>query len=105
MTGVDAMSIIVAVLVLPLLTAVFTRPNMSDSTKRWVSVGVAAVLGTLSAIVSGQLDFVPPDVATWTVRVLVWIATVAVAGQAAYRLLVDPARAIEQATSPGPPDA
>ena len=29
MTGVDALSLIVAVLVLPLLTAVFTRPGMT----------------------------------------------------------------------------
>ena len=99
-SGVDALSVIVAVLVLPLLTAVFTRPNMSDNTKRIVSVVVAAVLGTLSAIVSGQLDFVPPDVASWVVRILVWVSIVALGGQAAYRLLHDPAKAIEGATTP-----
>lgn len=99
MTGADALSIIIAALILPLLTAVFTRPNMSANTKRIISVVVAAVLGALSALISGQLDFVPPDVSVWVVRVLVWMATVALAGQAAYKLLNDPAKAIEAATT------
>ena len=103
MTGVDALSLIVAVLVLPLLTAVFTRPGMTPALKRWISVGVAALLGGLSAIVSGQLgDLVPPEASAWVIRILVWVATVAVAGQAAYKLLADPAEAIEAATSPAP---
>ena len=59
-----------------------------------------AVLGTLSAVVSGQLDFVPPDVTVWVVRILVWVSVVALGGQAAYRLLHDPAKAIEGATTP-----
>lgn len=99
MTGADALSIIVAALVLPLLTAVFTRPDMSANAKRLISVLVAAILGTLSALISGQLDFVPPDVTAWVVRVLVWISTVAIAGQAAYKLLTDPAKKIEAVTS------
>ena len=83
MTGVDALSLIVAVLVLPLLTAVFTRPGMTPALKRWISVGVAALLGGLSAIVSGQLgDLVPAEAGAWIIRVLVWIATVAVAALA-----------------------
>ena len=100
MTGVDALSLIVAVLVLPLLTAVFTRPGMTPALKRGLSVGVAAVLGTLSAVVSGQLDdLVPPEATAWVIRILIWISTVAIAGQAAYKLLTDPTKAIEAATT------
>lgn len=100
MSGTDALSIIIAALVLPFVAAIFTRPDMPASQKRAVAIAVAAVLGTLSAIVSGQIDIVPPEILVWITRVLGWVAAVAVAGQASYNLLKDPVRKVEDATTP-----
>ena len=97
MTGIDALSIIVAGAVLPLIVAIFARQGLTAAQKRGVALAVAVVLGTLSALVTGQIDGVPETVTAWLVRILGWIAAVVVAGQAIHRQIKDVTDAIEYA--------
>ena len=97
MTGIDALSIIVAGAVLPLIVAIFARQGLTATQKRGVALAVAALLGTLSALITGQIDGVPESVTAWLVRILGWIAAVVVAGQGFHRQMRDVTDSIEYA--------
>ena len=53
MTGIEALPIIAGFLAV-WLTAWINKPETSSSTKRWVAIAVATVLGLLSLVVNGQ---------------------------------------------------
>lgn len=99
MTGADYLSIIVAAVLLPFLVALFTRPEMTSARKRGVVIIASIVVGALTAIVTGQIDAIPAEFSVWITRILGWIAAIALASQAAYKLLEDPVKALEEATS------
>lgn len=85
------------------LTALFSRPGMTAGKKRGISALVAAVLGVVSVIISGQIVGIPADTVDLVSRVVVYVGVTLIAAQGFYAALKDPARALEQATSPGQP--
>lgn len=98
MTGVAALALISGVVV-PFVTAFFTHPVMSPTKKRLISGGVAIVLGLLSAIITGQLGWIPPNIAAWVTSFVVSLGIVIVAAQGFYKQFKGTVESLEFATT------
>ena len=94
-----AIAVIVAAIA-PFITALFTRPDLSDGVKRLIAAGVAVVLGAIVAIVTGQIEGVPPSAIDWITRILIGVGIVISLAQGFYSQFKDPVRKLEAATSP-----
>ena len=75
------------------------RPDWSAKTKRGVTLGVAAVLGTVYAVVFGAIGGFPPSAVATISSWLVDIAVILVCGQAVYGYLKPNLSKLEASTS------
>ena len=99
MTGVAALAIISAGLV-PFVTALFTHPAMTPTKKRIISFSVAAVLGLVSAIITGQLGWIPDNLVAWINSFVLSVGVVVVAAQGFYKQFRGAVETLEFKTSP-----
>lgn len=93
-----AIAVIVAVLS-PFITALFTKPHMSDNRKRLIAGSVSVVLGLLVALGSGQIIGVPQDVQDWVVRVIVVVGIVVSLAQGFYGQFKSAVKSVETKTN------
>lgn len=93
-----AIAVIVAVLS-PFITALFTKPNMSDNRKRLIAGSVSVVLGLLVALGSGQIVGVPQEVQDWVIRVIVVVGIVVSLAQGFYKQLRPAVKSFEAKTT------
>ena len=98
MTGIEALPIIAGFLAV-WLTAWINKPETSSSTKRWVAIAVATVLGLLSLVVNGQITELPADALIWVDKIIGYIGLAIVASQGFYQVLWTPAKKVEAVTS------
>lgn len=91
----------------PVITAIIKQPHWSSDRKRLLSLVVAAVLGLLSAIVTGAIE--PPADAGWSwwrvmVGWLVWVVSITAVvisiSQGIYQQLKPQLDGLTDATSP-----
>ena len=97
----NALMVVAAALVL-LFSAIVSRPNMTSGRKRLIAGIFSAVFGTITAVVNGQIEGIPPDFVAWLVKIIVTIAVVIAASQAAYQLFKDPLTTLEASVNVGP---
>lgn len=105
----NAALLLLAGVLTPLVTALFTKPSLSPAVKTVIAVIVSAVFGTLAAIISGQITELPQGVVEWTGKIVAYIALVVALGQAFYKVLKIPVRKIEATVGrtddpPAPPE-
>lgn len=100
LTPVSILTLLASVLT-PFITALFTKPDTPSSTKRLIAAVVSVVLGTLVAIVTGQV--------TWANNAIYGLASVPIIigivmalAQGFYLQLKDFVGQIESAAHPGP---
>ena len=98
MTGVAALAVIAGVAV-PFVTALFTNPVMTPSKKRLISGGVSVVFGLLSAIITGQLGWIPSNIVAWVNTFVVSLGVVIAAAQGFYKQFKDTVESLEFATT------
>lgn len=98
-----AIAIIVAAIA-PFITALFTRPNMSASTKRLIAGGVAVALGAVVAIATGKVSGVPAEWIASLTWLLVTAAIVVSLAQGFYRAFQGTVKTVEITTSPAAAD-
>ena len=98
MTGVTALAMIAGVVV-PFVTALFTNPVMTPAKKRLISGGVAVVFGLLSAIITGQLGWIPPNIVAWVTTFVVSVGVVIAAAQGFYKQFKGAVESLEFATT------
>ena len=79
-----AIAVIVAVSS-PFITALFTKPYMSETRKHIIAGSVSIVLGLIVALGSGQIVGVPQDVQDWVIRVIVVVGIVVSLAQGFYK--------------------
>ena len=103
MNVTDALPI-VAGFVAVWVTALINRPGMTAGQKRLIAGGTAAVLGVVSLIVQGAFKELPESVVNLVSTVVVYLGLTIVAGQSFYALMYGPAKDLEKATSPKPPE-
>ena len=80
------------------LQAVIQRPDWSARLKRGITLGVAAVLGTVYAVIFGAISGFPPGVVATLSSWLANIAAILVCGQAVYGYLKPILNKLESAT-------
>lgn len=95
-TGVTALAMISGVLT-PFISAVFTNPVMPPARKRLIVGGVAVVLGLISAIITGQLGWIPSNIVAWTNAFIITIGIVIAAAQGFYKQFKGTVETIEAA--------
>lgn len=78
-----AIALLVAAIA-PFITALFTRPNLSDGKKRAVAGLVAIVLAVLTTVASGTIQGTPPEWSAGVSWFLVSAAIIIAAAQAFY---------------------
>lgn len=93
-----AIAVIVAVLS-PFITALFTKPHMSDNRKRLIAGSVSVVLGLLVALGSGQIVGVPQEVQDWVIRVIVVVGIVVSLAQGFYKQFRPAVKSFEAKTT------
>lgn len=98
-----AIAIIVSAIA-PFVTALFTRPDMSATTKRMIAGGIAAVLGAVVAIVTGKVSGVPAEWIASLTWLVITAAVVVSLAQGFYRAFQGTVKTVEIATSPTPAD-
>lgn len=86
------------------VTALINRPGMTPGRKRLIAGGTAAVLGVVSLVVQGAFKELPPEAVGLVSTVVVYLGLTIVAGQSFYALMYGPAKDLEKATSPKPPE-
>lgn len=86
------------------VTALINRPGMTPGKKRLIAGGTAAVLGVVSLVVQGAFKELPESVVNLVSTVVVYLGLTIVAGQSFYALMYGPAKDLERATSPKPPE-
>ena len=97
----NALLVITAALVV-VFTAIVSRPGMTSGRKRLIAGIFSFVLGTITAVVNGQIEGIPPEFIAWLVKVLVTVAVVIVASQGIYQLFKDPLSTLEASVNGGP---
>lgn len=101
MTALVALTLIASA-VAPFIVALFTRPDMSASTKRLIAAGVAIVLGLLTAIVTGQVSWATEAVVNGLTNTLITIGIVMTLAQGFYNQFKDAVKQVEEAAHPVP---
>ena len=97
----NALLVISAALVV-VFTAIVSRPGMTPGRKRLIAGIFSFVLGTITAVVNGQIEGIPPEFIAWLVKVLVTVAVVIVASQGIYQLFKDSLSTLEASVNVGP---
>ena len=98
MTGVAALAMISG-MVVPFVTALFTNSVMTPAKKRLISGGVAVVFGLLSAILTGQLGWIPSNIVAWVSTFVISLGVVIAAAQGFYKQFKDAVESLEFATT------
>lgn len=86
------------------VTALINRPGMTPGRKRLIAGGTAAVLGVVSLVAQGAFKELPESAVDTVSTVVVYLGLTIVAGQSFYALMYGPAKDLERATSPKPPE-
>lgn len=97
----SALLVIGAALVV-VFTAIVSKPGMTPKLKRLIAGIFSFVLGTITAVVNGQIEGIPPDFIAWLVKILITVAVVIVASQGIYQLFKDPLTTLEASVNGGP---
>ena len=84
LTGVAALALIAGVIV-PFVTALFTNPLMTPTKKRIIAGSVSVVLGLVSAIITGQLGWIPTNIVAWVNGFILSVGIVILAAQGFYK--------------------
>lgn len=100
MNATDALAVIAAALVSVLATAVLSKPDMKASTKRGIALVLAVLLGSVAAVISGQIDGVPESAVALVQKVVISAAAVVAAAQGFHRQLAGALGSLSAATSP-----
>lgn len=90
---------IIAAAIAPFIVAIFTHPTMQPWIKRLISGGIAAVLGIIVAMATGQISGVPADWIAGLTWVLVSTAIIISLGQGFYGAWKPAVEKVEKATS------
>ena len=91
---------IIAAAIAPFIVAIFTRPDMSPTTKRLIAGGISVVLGIVVAIATGRISGVPADWISSLTWVLVSVAIIISLAQGFYGAWKPAVKAVEAKTSP-----
>ena len=83
----NQMSIIVAGLIVPVLVALVSRPNIASNTRRVIALVVSIVVGAIVVIANGLMFGVPSYMQSYVIEVVKSIAEVTLIGQAIYPLM------------------
>jgi hypothetical protein len=100
MNATDALAVIAAALVSILATAVVVKPGWSAAAKRGVALILALVLGTVAAIISGQITGIPEPAVALVQKIVISAAAVVAAAQGFHRQLAGALGSLSAATSP-----
>lgn len=100
MSALAALALLASI-VTPFITALFTKPDMQASTKRLIAAGVAIVLGIVTAIVTGQFSWASEDLVQSVTTALVTAGVVMALAQGFYSQFKDAVKGIEDAAHPG----
>lgn len=95
----QAISIIIGGMIVPIITALFTRPNMDSATKRMIVIGVSVFVGIVMAIGTGAIQGVPSEITVWIERVIVAVSTVVALSQGYYNIFKDSIKQFEAMTT------
>ena len=95
----QAISIIIGGMIVPIITALFTRPNMDSATKRMIVIGVSVFVGVVMAIGTGAIQGVPAEITLWIERVIVAVSTVVALSQGYYQTFKDSIKQFEAMTT------
>lgn len=96
---VDGFALIVGSVVVPLVTALFTRPRMRPESKQITAVVVSVFVAIAFAIGSGMVEGVPAIVTVWFTRIVLFAGIIIPLAQGYYRLLKPAAKQIERNSS------
>ena len=94
-----AIGTIVAGIVTPFIVAVMTHPTVKPSQKRAISLGVAMVVGVVTAIATGFISEVPENIQHGLGRVIIIVGIVVALAQVYYAQFKGAVRSVEAATS------
>ena len=83
----DQMSVIMAGLIVPVLVALVSRPNIAPNTRRMIALVVSIVVGVIVVIANGLMFGVPPYMQSYVIEIVKSIAEVTLIGQAIYPLM------------------
>ena len=97
--------IVVLAAVALFVQAVVNQPRWSSTVKRWVTVGIAVVLGTLYMVATGAITELPTEVSETLTYWFIVVAGIIAVGQAVYNFLKPYLEKVEQATARGPLEA
>ena len=99
MNMTQAIGIIIGGMLVPIITALYTRPNMDSSTKRIITIVVSVFVGVVSAIGTGAIEGVPAEITLWVERVIVAVSTIVALSQGYYQTFKDSIKQFEAITT------
>ena len=99
MNMTQAIGIIIGGMLVPIITALYTRPNMDSSTKRIITIVVSVFVGVVSAIGTGAIEGVPAEISLWVERVIVAVSTIVALSQGYYQTFKDSIKQFEAMTT------